>query len=117
MRVFELFELLLGFFVEEFTGLEGLADGLAQTVHGVVHVLVGREGILEAGVEQEVGEGLHEVFKIEAGGEVAREFCVASEFHWIRPRPWTLLRLDAKERWRIPARGKSMNRACGWDGY
>ena len=38
-------------------------------------------GIVEAGVEQEVGEGLHEVFEAEAGGEVAGEFGVADAFH------------------------------------
>ena len=41
-------------------------------------------GVVEAGVEQEVGEGLHEVFEAEAGGEIAGEFCVADAFHRVR---------------------------------
>ena len=45
------------------------------------HVLEGRVGVLEAGVEEEVGERLHEVFEIEARGEVAGEFGVAGELH------------------------------------
>ena len=44
-------------------------------------VLEGRVGVLEAGVEEEVGEGLQEVFEIEARGEVAGELGVAGEFH------------------------------------
>ena len=77
----EFFELLLGFFVEEFAGLEGLADGFAEALHGVVGVLEGRVGVLEAGVEEEVGEGLQEVFEVYARGEVAGELGVAGELH------------------------------------
>ncbi len=38
-------------------------------------------GVVEAGVEEEVGEGLHEVFETEAGGEVAGELGVADALH------------------------------------
>ncbi len=61
---------LLGFFVEELAGVEGLADGFAEVLHGLLAVerLEAGHGVLEAGVEQEVGERLHEVFEAEGGG-------------------------------------------------
>ncbi len=80
----ELIEFFLSFFVEEFTGFEGLTDGFAKILHGLVAVELleaGAVGIVEAGVEQEVGEGLHEVFEAEGGGEVAGEFGVANALH------------------------------------
>ena len=76
------FEFFLGLFVEEFAGFEGLPDGLAEVFEGLVVVLLELGvGIVEAGVEQEVGQGLHEVFEPEAGGEVAGEFGVADALH------------------------------------
>ena len=78
------FEFLLGFFVEELAGFESLADGFAEILHGLVAVELleaGAVGVVEAGVEQEVGEGLHEVFEAEGGGEVAGEFGVADALH------------------------------------
>jgi hypothetical protein len=36
---------------------------------------------MEAGVEEEVGKGLQEVFEVYARGEVAGELGVAGEFH------------------------------------
>ena len=87
------FVFFLGFFVEEFSGFEGLADGLAEVVHGLIAVelLKAGEGIVEAGVEEEVGQGLHEIFKAEGGGEVAGEFGVADALHGCSLRS----RLDA----------------------
>ncbi len=77
------FVFLLGLFVEEFAGFEGLADGFAEVVHGLVAVelLKAGEGIVEAGVEEEVGQGLHEIFEAEGGGEIAGELGVADAFH------------------------------------
>jgi len=76
------FEFFLGLFVEEFTGLEGLADGVTEIFEGLfVHLLKLGVGIVEAGVEEEVTQGLHEVFETEAGGEIAGEFGVADAFH------------------------------------
>ncbi len=81
LRRVQLLELLLGVVVEEFAGFKGLADGLAEAFHGVVRVLEGRVGVLEAGVEEEVRQGLQEVFEVYARGEVAGELGVAREFH------------------------------------
>ncbi len=88
--------LLLGLFVEEFAGLECLADGVAEILHGLlaVELLEAGHGVLEAGVEQEVGEGLHQVFETEGGGEVAGELGVADALHSGPPT----LSLDACER-------------------
>ena len=47
----------------------------------VVELLEVGVGVVEAGVEEKVGEGLHEVFEAEAGGEIAGEFCVADALH------------------------------------
>ena len=77
-------EVLKALFVEELAGLESLTDGLAEVIHGLVAVELleaGAVGIVEAGVEEEVGERLHEVFEIEGGGEVAGEFRVADALH------------------------------------
>ena len=82
------FEFFLGLFVEELAGFEGLTDGFAEVLHGLVAVelLEAGVGVVEAGVEEEVGEGLHEVFEAEGGGEVAGEFCVADALHvWAAP--------------------------------
>ena len=94
----ELVEFFLGLFVEELAGLEGLADGFAEIFQGLVAVELleaGAVGVVEAGVEQEVGEGLHEVFEAEGGGEVAGEFGVADALHrssLIHSRPaWGLV--------------------------
>ena len=38
-------------------------------------------GIVEAGVQKKIAEGLHQVFEAEARGEIAGEFCVADAFH------------------------------------
>ncbi len=75
--------LFLGFLVEELAGVERLADGFAEVLHGLLAVerLEAGHGVLEAGVEQEVGEGLHEVFEAEGGGEVAVELGVAGALH------------------------------------
>lgn len=79
----EFVELFLGLFVEEFAGFKSLLDGFAEVLHGLVAVelLEAGHGVLEAGVEEEVGQGLHEVFEAEGGGEVAGEFCVADALH------------------------------------
>ena len=80
----ELVEFLLGFFVEEFAGFERLTDGFAEVLHGLVAVELleaGAVGVVEAGVEQEIREGLHEVFEAEGGGEIAGEFGVANALH------------------------------------
>ena len=92
----ELVEFLLSFFVEELAGLESLTDGFAEVFHGLVAIELleaGAVGVVEAGVEQEVGEGLHEVFEAKGGGEVAGEFGVADALHMcplVHSRPaWT----------------------------
>ncbi len=77
----ELFVLLLRVFIEELAGVERLADGVAEVLHGVGGVGELRPGVVEAGVEEEIGQGFHEVFEVEAGGEVAGEFCVTRELH------------------------------------
>ena len=62
------FEFFLRLFIEDFAGLERLADGLAEVFQGLVAIELLEVGVrvVEAGVEQEVGERLHEVFETEA---------------------------------------------------
>ena len=80
---FERLVFFLGLFVEEFAGVEGLADGFAKVLEGLVSVeiLETGHGVLEAGVEEEVGEGLHEVFEAEGVAEVSGELGVAGALH------------------------------------
>jgi len=76
------FEFLLRLLVEDFAGFECLFDRLAEIFERLVAELLKlRIGVVEAGVEQEVGQGLHEVFQPEGGGEVAGEFGVAGALH------------------------------------
>ena len=77
-----LINFLLQVFVEEVAGFEHLAQGFAQIVQGMVHRVrqIG-EGIAEAGVEQEVGERLQQVFHAHLGGQVAVVFGVANALH------------------------------------
>ncbi len=79
--------LFLGLLVEEFAGVESLADGFAEVLHGLLAVerLEAGHGVLEAGVEQEVGERLHEVFEAEGGGQVAVELGIAGALHVVSP--------------------------------
>ncbi len=84
----KLFVFLLRVFVEELAGVERLADGLAQILHGVRGVVLKlRPGIFEAGVEKEIRQGLHQVFEIEARGEIAGELCIAGKLHAGRGLP------------------------------
>ena len=76
-----LFELLADAVVEHVAGFEKLAQGFAQIVEGVVHVLKAQIGIAEAGVEQVVGQSLEQVFDVHLGGQVAGEFGVANALH------------------------------------
>ena len=77
------FIFFLGLVVEDLAGVKSLADGFAEVLHGLVAVelLEAGHGIVEAGVEQEVGKRLHEVFEAEGGGEVAGELCVSDALH------------------------------------
>ena len=78
-----LLQTLLPIFVEQLAGFERLADGFAEIFEGVVAVEFGeaRVGVLEAGVEQVVGEGLEQVVHLDLGGEVAGVFGVADALH------------------------------------
>ena len=75
--------LLLVGFVQKVAGLHQLAQRLAQVLHGVlaIELLELREGILEARVEQEVGQRLHHVVESEFRGEIAGVLGVAGAFH------------------------------------
>ena len=79
------FELLLRLFVEELARFQRLTDGVAKVLQCLVVELaeVG-VGVVEAGVQEEIREGLHKVFEAEARGEVAGELGVADAFHWTR---------------------------------
>ena len=69
--------------VHELAGLEDLAEGFAQVFQGVlaVELLELGERVLEAGIEQEVAERLHEVVERKLGGEVAVVLGIAGAFH------------------------------------
>jgi hypothetical protein len=93
-------EFFLGLFVEELAGFEGLADGLAEVVEGLVaELLEVGVGVLEARVEQEVGERLHEILEAEGGGEVAGELGVADALHGWASLEFIPLRLRCSMDW------------------
>ncbi len=77
----QLVEFLAASFVEEVARFEHAAQGFAQIVHVVIELLKARIGIVEAGVEQVVGQRLQQVFEIDLGGQVAAIFGVANALH------------------------------------
>ena len=74
-------QLLAQRFVEVVAVLKRAPQRLAQVVEGVVEILKARVGIVEAGVEEVIGERLQQVFEIDLGGQVAGIFGVANAFH------------------------------------
>ena len=81
-----LIDFLLHALVEGVTLFEGAAQGLAQIVHGLIEVLKFSVGILEAGVEQIVGERLEQVVHADLASQIAGEFCVANGLQTTTPR-------------------------------
>ncbi len=80
-----LFHLLPHFLIQQVAVQQSLADGLAQRLHGLIAIayllLVPRELVFEAALQQMVGKSLHQIFHAQLIGQIGNVFRIADSTH------------------------------------
>ena len=89
----EIVDCLLHPFIKKLAGFEGAAQCFSQVVERVVEVLEILIGVLKAGVEQVVGELLHQIFEIDIVSQLPGIPRVANALHPCSSRCLTMLKM------------------------